>query len=123
MRTSLIIFGVIFLVIGILLYFIPLQEIQANTTTAGSGGVDTRTSSASVTVPVMWAFASIIIGLVLLILGFMIPSPNRRNDSKKESYDTVVESKEDIEIGEGNKRKIVKERIEKHKTKNNEDDD
>lgn len=73
MRTSLIIFGVIFLVIGILLYVVPMQEIKADTTTLGNGDSDTRTSSARVTVPIEWAFASAIIGFVLLILGLVIP--------------------------------------------------
>ncbi len=115
MRTSLIIFGVIFLVIGGLLYFVPMQEIKANTTTTANGGTDTRTSSARVTVPVEWAFASAIIGFILLTLGLVISNPMIRNDSKKDSYEKVVESKEDIEVGDGNKRKIVRERTEKQK--------
>lgn len=70
MRVSLIVFGVIFLVIGGLLYFVPLQQIQADTTTTG----DVRTSSASISVPVGWAYASSILGGILLILGLMIPA-------------------------------------------------
>ena len=121
MRTSLIIFGIIFLVIGGLLYFVPMQKISANTTTtAANGNVDNRTSSANITVPVEWAYASAIIGLFLLIMGLAIPSSNRR-DSKQDSYDKVVESKENIEVGDGNKRKIVRERTEKHGARNNKD--
>jgi hypothetical protein len=117
MRTSLIIFGVIFLVIGGLLYFVPMQVIRADTTTAGNTGIDTRTSSASVTVPTGWAFASAIIGFVLLIFGLVSPNPVVRSDSKNDSYEKVVESKENIEVGEGNKRKIVRERTETHKSR------
>lgn len=114
MRTSLIIFGVIFLVIGGLLYFVPVQQIKADTTTSGGGNVDTRTSSASITVPVGWAYASATIGFVLLIFGLAIPNP--RGKSKKDSYEKVVESKENIEIGDRkNKRKIVREQTEKNK--------
>lgn len=117
MRTSLIIFGVIFLVIGGLLYFVPMQEFKADTTnTGGSGVVDTHTSTARVTVPTGWAFASALIGAILLLLGAVIPGPI--SNSKKEPYDKVVESKEDIEIGNGNSRKIVRERTEVH-TKHN----
>lgn len=123
MRTSLIIFGVIFLVIGGLLYFVPMQEIKADTTTTGNGNIDTRTSSARVTVPIEWAFASAIIGFVLLIFGLVIPNPIIRSDSKKDSYEKVVESKENIEVGDGNKRKIVRERTEKHRVRKDEDDD
>ena len=120
MRTSLIIFGVIFLVIGGLLYFVPIQKIKAYTTTIGNGNVDSRTSSARVTVPAEWAFASAIIGFVLLMLGLVIPNSALRSDSKKDSYEKVVESKENIEFGDGNKRKIVRERIEKHNVRNDE---
>lgn len=123
MKTSLVIFGVIFLVIGGLLYFVPMQEVKANTTTTGNEGTDSRTSSARVTVPMEWAFASAIIGFVLLILGLVISNPITRSDSKKDSYEKVVESRENIEVGDGNKRKIVRERTEKHKTRINEDDD
>jgi uncharacterized membrane protein len=73
MRTILVIFGVIFLVIGGLLYFVPMQNFKADTTTTEGGNVDVRTSSARVTIPVEWAYASAIIGFVLLILGLIIP--------------------------------------------------
>lgn len=121
MRASLVIFGVIFLVIGVLLYLVPLQQISANTSTAGGGSVDTRTSSASVSVPVVWAYASAVIGFVLLLLGLLIPGPGARSSSRKDSYDTVVESRENIKVGKDNKRKIIRERTERHRT--NEDED
>ncbi len=117
MRISLVIFGVIFLVVGGLLYFVPMQEFKANTTTTGNGNVDSRTSSASITVPFVWAYASAIIGEVLLLLGFLIPGVNKQHNSKRDSYEKVVESKENIEVGDGNKRKITKERVEKNRMK------
>ncbi|MFH0978043.1 MAG: hypothetical protein V1837_01945 [Candidatus Woesearchaeota archaeon] len=104
----------IFLVVGGLLYFVPKREIKADTTTTGNAGTDTRTSSARVTVPIGWAFASAIIGFVLLILGLAVPNPIIRSNAKKDSYDKVVESKENIEVGDGKKRRIVTERTEKH---------
>lgn len=117
MRASLVIFGVIFLVLGGVLYFVPMQQLNANTTTSGGGSVDTRTSSASINIPVEWAYASAIIGFILLVLGLAIPESNRRRDSKKDSYDNVVETKEDIEVGEGNERKIVRQRTERSNTR------
>jgi len=77
MKTSLIVFGVIFLVLGGLLYFVPLQQFKADTTTVGAGGSDTRTSSASLTIPIGWAYASAIIGFVLLVFGLAIPGSKR----------------------------------------------
>ncbi len=73
MKASLVIFGVIFLVIGGLLYFVPLQQINA--TAVGNGNANT--ASASVTVPTGWAYASAIIGFVLLILGLAVPGSVR----------------------------------------------
>ncbi len=122
MKTSLIIFGVIFLVLGAVLYFVPMQEFKANTTTTEDGNVDNRTSSANVTIPIVYAYASAVIGLILLILGFVIPGSNKRRDSKKDSYDTVVESRENIEVGDGNKRKIIREKTERHSSKGNKND-
>jgi len=126
------IFGVIFLVIGGLLYLVPMQQISADTTTVGNGNTDVRTSSARVTVPVGWAFASLLIGIILLILGLAATGPiirtvrsepKRVRDSKKDSYEKVVESKEDTETGEGNKRKVVRERTETHRVREDQDDD
>jgi len=117
MRTSLIIFGVIFLVVGALLYFVPMQKITANTSTTGGGSTDTRTSSASVSVPIGWAYASGAIGLILLILGLTILGPNKKREPKRDSYDTVVKSKEDINVGDGKKHRIVRERTESHSSK------
>lgn len=122
MRTGLIVFGVIFLVIGGLLFFVPMQEIKADTTTTGTGGVDSRTSSATVNVPVGWAYASALIGFVLLVFGLFIPDQQLRSEPKKATYETVVESKENIETGNGNKRKIIRERTEKHTASKDDDD-
>jgi hypothetical protein len=122
MKTSLIIFGMIFLVIGTMLYFIPMQEIKADTTTTGNDGVDVRTSTARVTVPVAWAFASAIIGLFLLVIGMFIPDSIKRVDLKDDSFKKVVETKEDIDIGDGNRRKIIKERTETHTVRNGRND-
>jgi len=81
MRTSLIIFGVIFLVIGALLYFVPIQQIKANTSTTDGDNTDIRTSSVSLKVPVEWAFATEIIGFILLIFGVTVPNSDKRKDS------------------------------------------
>lgn len=74
MRTGLVVFGVIFLVIGGLLYFVPMQVFKADTTTVDNDSIDTYTSSAEITVPIGWAIASAIIGLILLVLGLAIPN-------------------------------------------------
>lgn len=74
MKTSLIVIGIIFLVVGALLYFIPMQNFSADTTTTEDGSTDVRTSSASIDIPVGWAYATAIIGFVLLVLGLSIPS-------------------------------------------------
>lgn len=128
MKTSLIIFGVIFLVVGGLLYFMPLQVISADTTTVGNGNIDSRVSSARVTVPVEWALASVIIGFVLLVLGFIMPGPVIIRDSKRDSrindsYNKIIDSKENVEVGDGHKHKIVREHIETRKSILDDDSD
>lgn len=115
MKTGLVVFGVIFLVIGALLYYIPVQQIKADTTTSGGGTTDTRTSSASITVPAGWAYASAAIGSILFFLGLAIPNSSSKNNTKKDSYEKVSESKEKVNEN-GNKRNvhsITKERSEK----------
>lgn len=121
MRTGLIVFGVIFIVVGLLLYFVPTQQVTADTSTTDGGAVYTQTSSAKLTVPVEWAYASGFIGFILLVLGMALPSSTTRKILKKDSYDRTVESKENIEVGDGNKRKIVRERTEIHRGRKNDD--
>lgn len=119
MRSGLIAFGVIFLVLGVMFYFVPMQQVKASATTMENGETDVYASSARVTVPVEWAYAFAVIGFVLLIFGLTIPSsnPRVRESPKKDSYDKVYESKESIKVGKGNKRKIVREQTEKHKSR------
>ena len=77
MRLTLIILGVIFLVIGGVLYYYPTQSLSAQTNTAGTGGTDVRTSSAVFSIPVEWSYASLAMGAILLLLGLVIPGPVR----------------------------------------------
>ena len=72
MRTGLIALGVIFLVIGIVLYIYPSQTFSTQTTTGQSGPVS---SSAMFQVPVQWAYAFAAIGVVFLFFGLVISSP------------------------------------------------
>lgn len=72
MRTGLIILGVIFLVVGGILYFYPSQTFSAQTTTGQSNPVN---SSARLQIPVEWSFALSIIGVAFLIFGLVISSP------------------------------------------------
>jgi uncharacterized membrane protein len=119
MRSGLIAFGVIFLVLGVLFYFVPMQQVKAGATTTENGETDVYGSSAKVTVPVEWSYALGAIGFILLIFGLAIPgsNPRTRDSSKKDSYDKVYESKESIKVGKGNKRRIVREQTEKHKSR------
>lgn len=116
MRAGLIAFGVIFLVLGVLFYFVPMQQLKASATTTENGNTDVYGSSAKVTVPVEWSYTLGAIGFILLIFGLAIPSPNKRiiDNSKRNSYDKVYESKESIKVGKGNKRKIVRKQTERH---------
>lgn len=114
MRISLIVFGVIFLVIGGLLFFVPNQEFKADTTTTEDGVTDTQTSTARINVPIAWAFTATIIGFILLALGLIISSSTNMSSSRKESYEEVIELKEETEDGNKNKHKTVKKQTSKN---------
>ena len=73
MRVSLIVFGAIFLILGAVLYYYPVQTLSAQTDTTGTGGSDVRSSSAVLSVPVGWSYASLALGAVLLLLGLIVP--------------------------------------------------
>jgi len=111
-----IIFGIIFLVIGISLYLVPLQVLNARTTTSGSGSTDVRTSSAAVTIPIGWSIAAAIIGFALIILGLAISDPviiRNTASARKDSYEKV-ETKA-VEDRDGIRHKVVRESTEYHK--------
>jgi multisubunit Na+/H+ antiporter MnhG subunit len=97
MREGLIALGVIFLVLGVLFYFVPMQQFN---------------------VPVEWTYASAAIGFILLIFGLVIPDPVRvrilRDYPRRNSYEKIVETRKDVESDDGNKHKTVIERKEKH---------
>lgn len=75
MRMSLIVFGVIFLAIGGLLYLYPSPTIGAQTSTVGTDGTDLRDSSATLSIPIEWSIALLTIGGILFFLGLVIPGP------------------------------------------------
>jgi len=113
MKTGLIVFGVIFLVIGGLLYFMPTQTAQATTTTVGAATTDTRTSYASVSMPLPVTIAVLFIGLVLLVLGFALPSAQAPIKNRSESYST--ETKDNLVTDDGIERKVSHERHTVHR--------
>jgi hypothetical protein len=96
MRSGLIALGVIFLVLGVLFYFVPMQQFN---------------------VPVEWTYASAAIGFILLIFGLAIPDPVRivRVNPRRDSYHRVVETKRDFESDDGNKHKVVTETTERYR--------
>lgn len=119
MRTSLVIFGVIFLVIGGLFYFMPSQTAKATTTTVGAVTTDTRTSYATVSVPLPVTYAVLAIGLILSVLGFALPGP--RPSTKQQtpvgpatSESSTTETKEDSETNDETGRKVVHTRHVQH---------
>ena len=75
MKTSMIVFGIIFLVIGALTYYIPMQEVSGGATVDGS----TTNTSANLIVPLGWSYAFLAIGGLLLLFGLIIPSGATKN--------------------------------------------
>jgi hypothetical protein len=114
MKTGLIGFGVFFLIIGGLLYFVPSQTAQATTTTVGATSTDTRTSYATISVPLPVTYAVLLIGLVLLVLGFALPGPQAA-PIKQSSESSSTEIREDSETDDGTKRKVTHEHHVEHR--------
>lgn len=75
MRTPLIVWGIILLVIGSVLYYNPTQTIGAQTGTAGTQGSDVRDSYATFNAPLEWSLALMVSGGLLLFFGLVIPAP------------------------------------------------
>jgi hypothetical protein len=108
MKTSLIIFGVIFLVIGGIFYFYPTQTASATTTTNPDTGLpDVRTSSASVQIPSSVTYAMLAIGAILLILGFVLGNTERRSDRNPSS---ITRTTEHVTSGNGRHRRTTSKR-------------
>ncbi|MEK6894116.1 MAG: hypothetical protein AABX10_01500, partial [Nanoarchaeota archaeon] len=74
MRIGLVILGVIFLVLGVVLYLYPSQTFSAQTNVAPSGQSNIVNSSAKFQVPVEWSYTLSIIGFIFLLFGSVIPS-------------------------------------------------
>ncbi len=100
MKTSLIVFGVVFFVLGIVGYYLPDQTAAATITTVGEGNTDTRTSYTSYAIPWQLTFALSVIGGVLFIMGVMIPTKNP---------EIIDETKENVTSGTGKHRKVLHE--------------
>lgn len=75
MRTSLIVLGVVFLVIGVILFIYPSQSFSVQTNVAPTGQSNPVSSSANFEVPVEWTYALSAIGLIFLFFGSLISSP------------------------------------------------
>jgi hypothetical protein len=109
MKTSLIIFGIIFLVLGGIFYLNPTQSASATTTTQPTtGAADVRTSTASIQVPAAVTLAMLLIGSILLILGFVLGNQGRRTRARSS---TTVHSREQVDSGNGRKQRSVSKKI------------
>ncbi len=73
MRTGLLAFGVIFLVFGAVLYFLPSPTAAATTTNVGTDGASTKTSYASVSMSWQLTLALALVGVILIVLGATLP--------------------------------------------------
>src|SRR3989338_2773521 len=114
MRTGLLVLGVIFLVLGGVLYFIPELTAGATTAVVDAEGADTRTAYASVLVSWPIILATLLIGLVLFLLGLALPGDTRRDERHRtdEEGSHTVQTRERIVDDDG--RRVTRERREHH---------
>ena len=59
MRAGLVVFGIIFLVLGVAAYYYPSQTV----------------SSSTFVIPIEWSYVAMAIGFLLLVFGLVIPAP------------------------------------------------
>lgn len=121
MKSILVIFGAVFLVVGVMIYLMPLQQVRADTTTSGMGSTDSRTSTARITVPVEWAFASATIGFILLALGLISSNPGPTSGTEKHTFEKVVDSEDSS--GDKTTRIVVRDRMSNYEETVDEDSD
>ena len=74
MRFGLVVLGIIFLVIGGVLFYYPSQTFSAQTDSGPTGESNPVTSSAIFSVPVEWSYALLIMGGLFLLIGLLTPS-------------------------------------------------
>jgi uncharacterized membrane protein len=118
MRISFIFLGVLFIVLGMLLYLVPTQSAA---TTIDNPYTGQKTFYASLSLPWQWGMALGIFGFILLVLGLALPDvirvekyPARNPDP--EEY-TEIHSKEQIDKGQG-KNHILREKSQRVVGKN-----
>jgi hypothetical protein len=113
MRTGLIIFGIILLLVGAGLYYVPALGGQSTTTTPSS----TSTSYASITVPIIVTYLILIAGAITLILGLLIPDPVRKTIIHEPTSDRVsdIETKEEEDLDGTHKKTVVRQYHARHR--------
>lgn len=73
MRPGIFSIGVVLLIIGALLYFIPNPGAGATTTTIGEGVATSSTSYGFLNVPIYITYVLMALGLIMMILGLALP--------------------------------------------------
>ena len=107
MKPILVILGLIFLVMGVVVYRMPIQTAGVTTTVSGESGTDTQTAYSSLTLPFQVVIGSIIIGAVLFILGLIFPD----KIAPKVEEGVYVETKEHVD---NDGKHLIRERRERH---------
>ena len=121
MRIGLIVAGIILLIIGSLLYYVPTDTGSVTKTTVQAGDVTTRTVYGTLLVPAVVSLAIALIGFALLVLGFAISAPyievRGAEASQVVESDDVEDSEESTEpmrMHEESKHRIIRHHHEKH---------
>jgi len=73
MRTGLVVFGVVFVVLSGVLYLLSSQTFSATTMTSTPTDSDVRVSSASVNIPWEITAGIFLVGIVMTVFGLIMP--------------------------------------------------
>ncbi|MBI2657610.1 hypothetical protein HYX08_02850 [Candidatus Woesearchaeota archaeon] len=74
MRTGLVGFGVVLLVLGAVFFYMPIATTATAATTTEEG-TTTKSVQAAAAIPPQLSIASMIAGVLLIMLGLVIPEP------------------------------------------------
>ena len=111
MRTGLMAFGIILIVIGAVFYLVPTPTGSATATTITDGDATVKSSYAAVHIPTPLSIAVLLIGFILFVTGAVLPSRGELRRMERPVSSTHVETVEEVDDSPvAAKRTVTRER-------------
>ncbi len=108
MKPGLLVIGIIVMVIGAVLYFLPSQAASGTATTFTNGVRTSSTAITNVVIPSALALGALALGFLLFALGILLPGTSVRI-IESEPREEIISQKR-VDIDDDGSRKIIRER-------------